>query len=169
MQSLPHRLARVVKPLRHNGGHARQRFFRPGGVGRWKDDAAYKRDRGDHQWRHQTADDAREHAEKEPRAVGPGQTPDFEQEFYHSTPLLLAVGRRKREFFCGYADGVPMRFAPLKAIRLYRHRRVIYWFAHHVLESRRPSSARPVFYDVLKRAEDAGRKETRLGDKAGSR
>ena len=30
MQSLPHRLARVVKPLRHNGGHARQRFFRPG-------------------------------------------------------------------------------------------------------------------------------------------
>jgi hypothetical protein len=38
----------------------------------------------------------------------------------------------------------------LKAIRLYRNRRVIYGFAHRVVESKRPAPAIPVFDNVLK-------------------
>jgi len=40
-------------------------------------------------------------------------------------------------------------------LRLYTNRRVIYWFAHQVLESRRPVSPKRVFDIVLKRAEES--------------
>ena len=68
-------------------------------------------------------------------------------------PVLLALGLRKREIFCGNNHRGSERSTSLEAIRLYRNRWVNYWFACHVLKSGRPASAVCVFDDIWELAE----------------